>query len=191
MFGHERSALAVIASLTGAMGFVESMAAVPAGSVTLAADGLAFVQHSISAFFAFWAASGNIERERWTVQAQGIVMAALGIGVFAVAVHHFYFGSIPHPLIMIAIGAMALGTNLTVGAIMLSQRRQPMNFQALWRLTKMDAVGNVAVMAAGLSVAFTRSNIPDLVIGAVMAALFLSSGWRTAVSGRLDTGRTP
>jgi Co/Zn/Cd efflux system component len=191
MYGHERSALAVIASLTGAMGFVESMAAVPAGSVALAADGLAFVQHSISAFFAFWAASGDIGRERWTVQLQGIMMTLLGIGVFAVAVHHFYYGSIPHPLIMIVVGTMAIGTNFTVGAIMLGQRREPMSFPALWRLTKMDAVGNVAVMAAGLAVAVTRSNIPDLVIGGVMAALFLNTGWRIAVSGRLDAGRTP
>ena len=191
MFGHERSALATIAAITGAMGFVESMAAVPAGSVSLAADGLAFVQHSISAFFAFWAASGNIDRERWTVQVQGFLMAALGIGVFAVAVHHFYYGSVPHPLVMVVIGTMALGTSLTVGAIMLGQRREPMTFTALWRLTKMDAVGNVAVIAAGFTVALTRSNIPDLVIGGVMAAFFLNSGWRIAISGRLDAGRTP
>jgi Co/Zn/Cd efflux system component len=191
MFGHERSALAIIASITGAMGFIESMAAVPAGSVSLAADGLAFVQHSISAFFAFWAASGNIDRERWTVQVQGILMALLGIGVFAVAVHHFYYGSIPHPFVMIVVGTMAFGTNLAVGTIMLSQRREPMNLPALWRLTKMDAVGNAAVIAAGLSVALTQSNIPDLVIGGVMAAMFLNTGWRIAISGRLDAGRTP
>jgi Co/Zn/Cd efflux system component len=191
MFGNERPALALIALITGAMGFIESMAAVPAGSTALAADALAFVQHSMSAGFALWATSVAVDRQRWTVQLQGLTMAILGALVCVIAVRRFMLGSVPHPAIMIVVGAMALGAHLTVGAVMLGQRRQQMNFSALWRLTKMDAVGNVAVMAAGASVALTRSNIPDLVIGGVMAALFFLSGWRIALSGRLDAGRTP
>jgi hypothetical protein len=37
----------------------------------------------------------------------------------------------------------------------------------------------------------TGSNIPDLVIGGAMAGMFFLSGWRIAISGRLDAGRTP
>src|SRR5215471_657665 len=187
----ERAALALIALITGVMGFIESMAAVPAGSTALAADALAFVQHSISAGFALWATAGTITRQRWTVQLQGLTMAILGGLVVIIAVRRFMLGSIPHPSIMLIIGAMALGAHLTVGAIMLGQRNQSMNFRALWQLVQMDAVGNVAVMAAAVTVALTQSNIPDLVIGGAMAALFFLSGWRIAISGRLDAGRTP
>jgi hypothetical protein len=38
-------------------------------------------------------------------------------------------------------------------------------------------------------VALTSSNIPDLVIGGGMAALFALSGWRIALTGRLEAGR--
>ena len=86
MFETERAALALIALITGVMGFIESMAAVPAGSTALAADALAFVQHSISAGFALWATSGTITRQRWTVQLQGLVMAILGALVCVIAV---------------------------------------------------------------------------------------------------------
>jgi Co/Zn/Cd efflux system component len=191
MLGTDRAALALIALITGVMGFIESMAAVPAGSTALAADALAFVQHSISAGFALWATAGTITRQRWTVQLQGLTMAILGALVVVIAVRRFIMGSLPHPDVMLIIGTLALGAHLTVGAIMLGQRGQPMSFKALWRLVRTDAVGNIAVIAAGVAVALTRSNIPDLVIGGAMAALFFLSGWRIAVSGRLDAGRTP
>jgi Co/Zn/Cd efflux system component len=188
---NERVALALIALITGAMGFVESMIAVPAASTAMAADALSFVQHSISAGFSLWVAAGTITRQRWTVQLQGSVMALLGALVFLIAVRRFFLGSVPHPFAMIVIGTVALLADLAVGAIMLRQRRMLTGFAALWRLSRTDAVGNIAVIAAAIAVAATRSNIPDLVIGGAMAALFFLSGWRIAVTGRLDAGRTP
>jgi Co/Zn/Cd efflux system component len=190
MLENERVALALIALITGVMGFVESMLAVPAASTAMAADALSFVQHSISAGFALWATSGTMTRERWTIQLQGLVMALLGALVCVIAVRRFFLGSIPHPLAMLIIGATALTADLAVGAIVLRQRRLLTSFTALWRLSRTDAVGNVAVMAAAAAVVATRSNIPDLVIGGVMAAFFFVSGWRIALTGRVDAGHT-
>lgn len=190
MLGTERPALALIAVITGVMAFVESMAAVPAGSTALAADALAFVQHSMSAGFALWETSGTYTRQRWTVHLQGLTMAILGALVCVIAVRRFVMGSQPQPFVMFIIGTVALGAHFTVGAVMLGQRHQPVNAYTLWRLVRMDAVGNVAVLAAGAAIMLSRSNIPDLVIGAVMAAYFCLTGWRIAMSGRLDAGRT-
>jgi Co/Zn/Cd efflux system component len=190
MLENERVALALIALITGVMGFVESMLAVPAASTAMAADALSFVQHSISAGFALWATSGTMTRERWTVQLQGFVMALLGALVCVIAVRRFFIGSVPHPFAMLIIGAVALTADLAVGAIVLQQRRLLTGFAALWRLSRTDAVGNIAVMAAAAAVIATRSNIPDLVIGGVMAAFFFVSGWRIAITGRVDAGHT-
>ena len=190
MMENERVALALIALITGVMGFVESMMAVPAASTAMAADALSFVQHSISAGFALWATSGTITRQRWTVQLQGLVMAILGALVCVIAVRRFLIGSVPHPFAMIVIGAIALFADLAVGAIVLRQRRMLTGWTPLWRLSRADAVGNIAVIAAALAVVATRSNIPDLVIGGAMAGLFFISGWRIALTGRLDAGRT-
>ena len=186
----ERVALSFIALITGLMAFIESMVAVPAGSTAMAADALSFVQHSVSAGFSMSAAAMSMTRQRWTVQLQGFLMAILGALVCLIAIRRFYFGSVPHPVMMIVVGAIALLAHLAVGAIMLRQRRSLTGFRALWRLIRTDAVGNIAVIAAALAVAGTRSNIPDLVIGGAMAAFFFLSGWRIAVTGRLDAGRT-
>ena len=191
MMENERVALALIALITGIMGFVESMTAVPAASTAMAADALSFVQHSISAGFLLWATAGTMTRQRWTVQLQGFVMAILGALVCLIAVRRFLIGSVPHPLAMIVIGAIALLADLAVGAIVLRQRRALTGWAPLWRLSRADAVGNIAVIAAAVAVVATRSYIPDLVIGGVMAAYFFVAGARIAVTGRLDAGRTP
>jgi Co/Zn/Cd efflux system component len=191
MFAQERVALALIALITGMMGFLESMVAVPAGSTALAADALSFLQHSISAGFSLQALSGTTGRARWTVHAQGAVMALLGALVCVVALRRFFLGSVPHPNLMIAVGLLALFAHLVSCAIMLRLRGVAVDFGSLWRMARSDAVGNIAVIAAAVTVALTRSNIPDLVIGAAMAALFVISGWRVAISGRTDAGRAP
>jgi Co/Zn/Cd efflux system component len=191
MMENERVALALISLITGLMGFIESMAAVPAASTAMAADALSFVQHSISAGFSLWATAGTINRQRWTVQLQGLVMAILGALVCLIAVRRFFLGSFPQPIVMIIIGIVALIADLAIGAIVLRQRKMLTGFAPLWRLSRADCVGNIAVVAAAIAVLATRSNIPDLVIGGVMAALFFASGWRIALTGRLDAGRTP
>ncbi len=190
MLQNERTALALIALITGMMGFVESTMAVPFGSTAMAADALSFVQHSLTAGFALWIAAGTITRQRWTVQLQGLVMAVLGALVCLIAVRRLFVGSLPHPLAMAIIGAIALTADLAVGAIVLGQRKLLTGIAPLWRISRTDCVGNIAVIAAAAAVYGTHSNIPDLVIGGVMAGYFFVSGWRIALTGRLDAGRT-
>lgn len=191
MLQNERVALALIALITGTMGFIESMTAVPAGSTAMAADALSFVQHSITAGFSLWATAGTINRQRWTVQLQGFVMALLGGLVCLIAARRLYFGSLPHPVAMTIIGVVALIADLMVGAIVLGQRRLLTGIGALWRISRTDCVGNIGVIAAAAAVFATKSNIPDIVIGGAMAMYFFISGWRIAITGRLDAGRTP
>lgn len=191
MLQDERVALALIALITGTMGFIESMLAVPAGSTAMAADALSFVQHSITAGFSLWATAGTINRQRWTVQLQGFVMALLGALVCLIAVRRLSAGSVPHPLAMTIIGLVALVADLVVGTIILGQRRMLTSIGALWRISRADCVGNLAVVAAAAAVFATRSNLPDIVIGGAMATYFFISGWRIAITGRLDAGSTP
>src|SRR5579872_3892217 len=142
MLQNERVALALIALITGMMGFIESMTAVPAGSTAMEADALSFVQHSITAGFSLWATAGTVTRERWTIQLQGYVMALLGALVVVIAVQWLRFGSRPHPLAMGIIGTVALIADLAVGAIVLAQRQALTGIRALWRIARTDCVGN-------------------------------------------------
>jgi Co/Zn/Cd efflux system component len=185
---YERVALAMIALITGMTGFVESMIAVPAASTALAADALSFVLHSASAGFALRTLSG-LSRPRWTVPAQGALMSILGLLVCLIAIRRFLQGSIPHPFAMIVMGFIALIADLVTCAVLLHARGQLTGLMALWRFGRSDAVGNIAVIAAAITVIATGSNIPDLVIGGAMAGLFVMSGFKILQTGHTDTNR--
>ena len=191
MLDDQRAALALIAIITGFMGCIQGVSAMPAGSTALLANALIFVQHSVSASVASWAATGMFTRSRWMVQLQGIAMVLLGGLVFAVALRRLRIGSEPWPQAMVLLGTFALIATLACGAIMLRHRGARTDLPTVWRLSRTDAVSNIAVVAAGFSVALTRSNIPDLVIGGAMAAFFVLSGWRIAQSGQISDRPSP
>jgi Co/Zn/Cd efflux system component len=191
---HERIALSMIALITGMMGFIESMIAVPAASTAMAADALSFVQHSVSAGFALRAATG-FTRRRWTVLLQGAVMMVLGALVCLIAARRFVEGSVPHPILMLVMGFIALSANFSACTILLLSRRQLTGIKAVWRISRADAVGSISVIAAAVIVLVLRqqgatfSNIPDVVIGGAMAALFMAAGWRILYTGRADANQ--
>ena len=191
MLDDQRAALALIAIISGFMGAIQGVSAMPAGSTALLANALIFVQHSVSASLASWAATGIFSRSRWMIQLQGIVMVLLGGLVFAVAIRRLRIGSEPWPQAMVLLGVFALIASLVCGAIMLRHRGARTDLTTVWHLSRTDAVSNIAVVAAGFSVALTRSNIPDLVIGGAMAVFFALSGWRIAQSGQISDRPTP
>lgn len=47
--------------------------------------------------------------------------------------------------------------------------------RSVWVCSRNDAIGNVAVMVAALGVWGTASRWPDLVVAAIMAAIFVAS----------------
>ncbi len=189
MLANERVALLLISWIAGLVACIEGLISVPAGSTAMMANGLIFLQLSISASFAFRAACGDGARQRWSVQLQGAAMMLLGGLVCVVVMRWSIVGSIPHPNLMIGMGALAFVASLGFSAIMLKFSSAPRGFAGLWRAGRSDAVNHVAVIAAGLAVALTNSNIPDLVIGGGVAALFALSGWRIATTGRMEAGR--
>ena len=53
---------------------------------------------------------------------------------------------------MTVIGLVALAADLAVGAIVLAQRKMLTGIGPLWRLSRTDCVGNIAVIAAAAAV---------------------------------------
>ncbi len=115
-------------------------------------------------------------------------MMLLGGLVCVIAIRRLLLGSFPNYEAMVIMGVVALCAHLVVCAIMLHSRGQLTSALGLWRFTRPDAVGNIAVIAAAFMVAALGSNVPDLVIGAGMAGLFVVAGWRIAMTGRADAG---
>lgn len=76
------------------------------------------------------------------------------------------------------IGLAALLVNLAAAGLLARFRRAgDAQARAIWLFSRNDALNNVAVIVAAGLVAWTQSAWPDLIVAAVIAAVFLQSAW--------------
>ncbi len=109
---------------------------------------------------------------------KGVVMAAFGVGVLAEAALRLGAGVPPLVPAMVGVGALALLANAFCFALLWRHRADDINLRSTWLCSRNDLIANVSVLVAAALVAWSGSLLPDLVVGAAIAVLFL----RTAVS---------
>jgi Co/Zn/Cd efflux system component len=157
---------------------VEVAAGLGAQSVSLLADSLDFLgdaaNYGVSLFVLGMAL-------RWRARAsliKGATMAAFGLWVIFVTGRHAIAGTVPDAPVMGVVGVVALAANATVAALLYRFRKGDSNMASVWICSRNDAIGNLAVLAAALGVFGAGAGWPDLVVGAVMAALALQGAWQ-------------
>jgi Co/Zn/Cd efflux system component len=161
--------------INAAMFAVEIGAGLRAESVSLLADAVDFfgdaANYGISLLVLGMALA-------WRARAaffKGLTMGAFGLFVLSRAAWSAITGSVPEPLTMGAIGALALLANVSVAAMLYAWREGDANMRSVWLCSRNDAIGNLAVMAAALGVFGTGSGWPDLGVAVVMGVLALSA----------------
>jgi Co/Zn/Cd efflux system component len=87
----------------------------------------------------------------------------------------FAEGVPPEAQTMSLVALLALGANVASVIILLKWRDGDSNVRSVWLCSRNDAIGNVAVIVAGLLVAATASALPDLLVAIMLAGLFLRS----------------
>ena len=87
------------------------------------------------------------------------------------------FGAEPVAPIMAIAAAVALVGNLICFVLLTRFRSDDMNMRSVWLCSRNDLVNNVGVIVAAGLVAWTHSPWPDLIIGALVALLFLRTAY--------------
>ena len=106
---------------------------------------------------------------------KGILMGAFGIGVLAHVVFKSMHGFIPIPELMGVVGMMALAANLICLMLLRQHRSDDINMRSAWMCSRNDVIGNAGVLIAALMVYILHSPWPDIVIGLMIAILFVRS----------------
>ncbi len=106
---------------------------------------------------------------------KGLSMGAFGVFVLGRAAWSAAQGAVPEPVMMGAIGALALLANVSVAAMLYAWREGDANMHSVWLCSRNDAIGNLAVMVAALGVFGTGRGWPDLAVAAVMGVLALTA----------------
>lgn len=174
--GYRRALWAVIA-INASMFAVELGAGALSGSMALAADSLDFLADSLTYGLSLWVIGRPLAWRSRAAVFKGLSLAAMGIGVFAATVWESFVLGVPEAFVMSGVGFLALAANVASVLILFRWRDGDANVRSVWLCSRNDAIGNVAVVAAGGAVWLTASGWPDVIVAASMAGLFLKSAF--------------
>jgi hypothetical protein len=108
----------------------------------------------------------------------GWLQLALGLGVLLEVLRRVIYGSEPVSTLMMSVGAVALAANITCLMLIFKSRNQGAHMKASWIFSANDVLANAGVITAGILVAVTESQIPDLVIGIIIGLVVLNGARR-------------
>ncbi|MFZ5550918.1 MAG: cation transporter [Pseudomonadota bacterium] len=162
-------------TINAAMFAVELAAGLQAGSVSLLADAVDFFGDAANYGISLLVLGMVLAWRARAALFKGLTMGAFGTFVLGKAAWSWAVGSVPEPVTMGAVGALALVANATVALMLYAWRDGDANMRSVWLCSRNDALGNVAVMAAALGVFGTGQGWPDLMVAVVMGGLALSA----------------
>jgi Co/Zn/Cd efflux system component len=174
----EARTLRTLLVINAAMFAVELTVSWVARSAGLLADSLDMFADAAVYGVALYAVGRSASAKLRTARFSGWLQGALAIAALAEVVRRATAGGEPYTPLMIAMATLALAANVTCLWLVSRHRAGGAHMKASVIFSANDVLANLGVIAAGVLVAVTGSQAPDLVIGAVIALLVLSGAYR-------------
>jgi Co/Zn/Cd efflux system component len=173
----EARTLRWLLAINAVMFVVEIVAGWLAQSTGLIADSLDMFADAAVYGLALYAV-GHAGRQLGAARLSGWLQLLLALGVLAEVLRRWLTGSAPEPLPMMGIALLALAANVTCMVLLAKHRDGGAHMKASWIFSTNDVLANLGVIVAGALVAWTGSNVPDLVIGTLIGLLVLNGARR-------------
>jgi cation diffusion facilitator family transporter len=171
----QRRVLLIVLWINIALFLAESTAGLLARSTALLADSVDMLGDAIVYGFSLYVIRrGHVWKARGALL-KGVIMAAFGAGVLAEVVRKLIDDAVPVAATMGAVGALALIANVVCLTLLWPRRGDDVNMRSAWTCSLNDVAGNVGVLLAGGGVALTGRAWPDIVVGLLIAAMFVTS----------------
>lgn len=173
----EAKTLRWLLAINAVMFVVEIIAGWLAQSTGLIADSLDMFADAAVYGLALYAV-GHAGRQLRAARLSGWLQLLLALGALAEVLRRWLTGSAPEPLPMMGIALLALVANLACMAMLARYCEGGAHMKAGWIFSTNDVLANLGVILAGALVAWTGSNVPDLVIGMLIGMLVLNGARR-------------
>ena len=184
-----RMALWIALWINLSMFLVELVGGAYAHSSALWADSLDFFGDAVNYGISLAVLGASLYWRATVALIKGLTMAAFGLVVMAKVIYAYLLGISPEAITMSIIGAIALLANVITAVILYAFRDGDSNMKSVWLCSRNDAIGNVAVIFAAISVFGTGSLWPDMIVAVIMASLGLTAGYQV-VKQALQERRT-
>jgi Co/Zn/Cd efflux system component len=184
----QTATLRLVLLVNAAMFVVELVSGFLAGSVALLADSLDMLGDALVYGFSLYVvARGPLWKAR-AAAAKAAVMGLFGVFVFGQLLYKLLYPQLPTVETMGGVGALALVANGVCLAVLWRHRAEDINMRSVWLCSRNDLIANVSVLLAALAVWMTHSAWPDIVVGALICAVFLRSALLVAREARAELG---
>lgn len=172
----QRSTLRVVLAINAVMFVIEMAAGILADSTGLIADSLDMLADASVYAISLYAVGRAAHIRRGAATTSGVLQLILGIGVLVEAARRFLSGGEPVGLAMMGMGVVALIANSICLRLIAKHKGGDVNFRASYIFSANDVIANVGVIISGIIVKLSGSQLPDLVIGALIAVVVAHGG---------------
>lgn len=165
----------IVLAINAVMFVVEGSAGVIAHSTSLLADALDMLGDALVYGFSLFVLVRSPRWQAGAALAKGGFMMMFGVGVMAEAVHKMFYPVMPSVETMGMIGSIAMAANLVCFVLLYRHRSDNLNMSSTWVCSRNDLIANIGILIAAASSYLLVSRWPDILIGGIIAVLFLSS----------------
>lgn len=173
--GQQSRVLKIVLAINAVMFVVEFSAGVIASSTALMADSVDMLGDALVYVLSLYVIDRGTRWRAGAAVAKGVIILLFGIWILFEAVGKIQGDVTPVSGLMAIFGAMALVANLICLRLLWPLRLHDVNMRSTFECSRNDVISNVGVLIASAGVWFTGHAWPDLIIGAMVAVLFLRS----------------
>ncbi len=173
----QRKVLLVVLAINAAMFGVELVAGILAGSSALMADSVDMFGDASVYVLTLYALGRGLRWRAGAALFKGGIIFVFGIWILFEVARRLVGGGVPSSEAMGTVGLAALTANLICLALLWRFRAQDINMSSTFECSRNDVAANVGVLTAAVGVAMTGAAWPDLLVGVLIAAVFLRSSW--------------
>lgn len=169
--------LKIVLVINALMFIIEFISGLRASSMALLGDSLDMLGDAIVYGFSLFVLTRNAQWRARASLSKGLIMLGFGLSVLVAVVFKILYPVVPAAETMGLIGLLVLAANLVCLFLLTRHRADDLNMRSVWLCSRNDIVANVSVLIAAALVAFTQSIWPDIIIGLLIAVLFLRSAF--------------
>ena len=182
--------LKIVLAINAVMFVVELTSGLLARSTALLSDSLDNLGDALTYGASLYAVSGGARSKAKVALFKGGLILTAGLFVLGQVIYGALHPGVPVFETMGIISLVALGANATCLALLWKHRAEDVNMSSVWECSRNDIASNIAVFIAAGAVWLTQSGWPDLVVGLVLACLFLRSAIGVSVDALRELRRT-
>ena len=182
----QRGTLLVVLWINVAFFCIEGAAGTLAASTALLGDALDMLGDALVYAFSLYVVSRGALWQTRAATLKSWIMLAFGAAVLGQAAYKLWVPEVPHYPIMSVIGAAALVANVCCLALLWRHRDDDINMRSVWLCSRNDVIANVSVLGSAAAVWITRSQVPDLIVGVAISALFVRSALRVLADAHAE-----